>query len=66
MGEYVLTSERVEVDDSLEAVYRLFQARGWGDGLPIVPPTEDRVKRFLDYTDRAPQEVVGAIPPKVP
>ncbi len=64
MAEYVLTSERVEVDDSLEAVYRLFQARGWGDGLPIVPPTEDRVKRFLDYTDRDPQQIVATIPPR--
>lgn len=30
MTEYVLTFERAEVDDFIEAVYRLFQARGWG------------------------------------
>ena len=38
-------------------------ARGWSDGLPLVPPTEERVLRMLDGTARDPQEVVGLIPP---
>jgi hypothetical protein len=37
--------------------------RGWTDGLPVVPPTEKRVRRMLQGTLRAPDEIVGIIPP---
>ena len=33
--------------DGLEAFNTLFLARGWGDGLPLVPPTPERVKAML-------------------
>jgi hypothetical protein len=37
---------------------------GWGDGLPLVPPTEERVARFLDLTGADPGEVVvDRLPP---
>jgi hypothetical protein len=39
-------------------------ARGVTDGLPVVPPTRERVDRLLaGAPDRAPQELVGLIPP---
>jgi hypothetical protein len=39
-------------------------AAGWGDGLPLVPPTEDRVRRFLDRAQTDPDlVVVPALPP---
>ena len=41
-----------------------YQERGWTDGLPIVPPTEARVRAFLAETDRDPREVVGVLPPR--
>ncbi|WP_419935799.1 hypothetical protein [Candidatus Palauibacter sp.] len=37
--------------------------RGWTDGLPVVPPTPERILRMLAGTARAPDEVVGAVPP---
>jgi len=37
--------------------------RGWSDGLPIVPPTEARVLRMLDGTERRPEEIVAVVPP---
>ena len=37
----------VEVADEYEAVQELFLARGWGDGLPVVPPTPGRVEAML-------------------
>ena len=43
---------------------RHYQERGWTDGLPIVPPTEARVREFLRCTDRDPREVVGVLPPR--
>jgi hypothetical protein len=37
---------------------------GWGDGLPLVPPTEDRVRRFLDLAHADPEAVVvDSLPP---
>ena len=41
-----------------------YQERGWTDGLPIVPPTEPRVREFLTRTRRDPQEIVGVLPPR--
>ena len=35
-----------EVGDAFEA-NELFQRNGWTDGLPVVPPTEAGVARFL-------------------
>ncbi len=38
---------------------RLFQASGWTDYLPIILPTEQKVKDMLKGTSRAPDEIVG-------
>jgi hypothetical protein len=55
--------EIVEVRSAIEEVTELFYRRGWTDGLPIVPPTLDRVNDMLRFTDRFPTEVVGIIEP---
>ncbi|HXH82644.1 MAG TPA: hypothetical protein VNN07_06915, partial [Candidatus Tectomicrobia bacterium] len=47
--------------DEIDAHY---QERGWTDGLPIVPPTEAAVGEMLRWTDRAPREVIGVLPPR--
>ena len=36
-----------------------FYERGWSDGLPIVPPTEDAVDKFLQAAGLAPGHVLG-------
>ncbi|MBM2824514.1 MAG: hypothetical protein HW402_178 [Dehalococcoidales bacterium] len=59
-----LTSEKVQVDDSAEAVNDLFLEKGWSDGLPVIPPTEEAVERMLAGTNRNPADVVAAIPPR--
>jgi hypothetical protein len=41
-----------------------YQERGWTDGLPIVPPTEARVREMLRATDREPLDIVGVLPPR--
>jgi hypothetical protein len=56
-----LRSRTYEVADAV-AANELFQQNGWTDGLPIVPPTEDRVREFLDVARLAPDEVVGVEP----
>jgi hypothetical protein len=40
-----------------------FTDRHWTDGLPIVPPTRDRVAEFLRHADRDPDEVLGVLLP---
>jgi hypothetical protein len=40
----------------------LFQANGWTDGLPILPPTEAAVRRCLEVAQRAPDDVVATEP----
>ena len=47
-----------EVDE-----FEFFLDKPWSDGLPVVTPTEARVARMLAATQRAPDELVGLIPP---
>jgi hypothetical protein len=47
------------LEDPFEAMDRL----GVTDGLPVVPPTPERVVAMLTHTSRDPQEVVGVLPP---
>ncbi len=56
-----LVSQRVRVRDVAGAT-ELFWDKGWSDGLPIIPPTEDRVLAFLDYANLEPDQVVGEVP----
>ena len=57
-----LVSKRVELgssEDPVEAAY----ARGWTDGLPVTPPTEERVAAMLEGTALPPGDVVCVLPP---
>ena len=46
-----------------EDVNEHFHDKEWSDGLPIVPPTRERVERFLRFTDRKPEEILGVMLP---
>jgi hypothetical protein len=48
-----------ELEDPFEALHD----RGLTDGLPVVPPTPERVVAMLEHTSRDPQDVVGVVPP---
>jgi hypothetical protein len=56
-----LGSPLYEVADAFEA-NELFQRNGWTDGLPIVPPTESSVRRFLEAAGLPAGAVVGVEP----
>jgi hypothetical protein len=47
------------LEDEIEACFD----RGWTDGLPVVPPTPERVLRMLEGTSQRPDEVVAVVPP---
>ena len=63
-GGTSLQSRRVEIatlEDEFEAMFD----RGWSDGLPVIPPTEERVAKMLAGTTRAGDEVVAIVPPSL-
>jgi hypothetical protein len=45
-----------------DAVQAFFRQQQWTDGLPIIPPTRERVEAFLQHTDRAPDEPIAILP----
>ena len=47
-----------------EAATELCRERGWGDGLPIVPPTTQRVEKMLEYCDRPWDQPIASVPPR--
>ncbi len=59
-----LQSERIEVPEDIREITLLFYEKGWSDGLPVIPPTEERVLDLLQGTRRKPDEVIGLIPPR--
>ena len=48
---------------NLREVNDYFRGKVWSDGLPIVPPTVAEVEEMLGFTERAPDEVIGLLPP---
>src|SRR5437588_890745 len=57
-----LRSRRVELAEAEDDAEAMFD-RGWTDGLPVVPPTPERVAKMLLGTSRSPDDVVAVVPP---
>ena len=51
----------VEFDDPLSAIETCYEL-GWTDGLPVVPPTAERIQEFLDNVNLPGSHIVGEIP----
>ena len=58
-----LASQGFDVEDSLESVDDLLYGKGNTDGLPIVPPTEERVWAMIASTGLAPDHEVAEVGP---
>ncbi len=61
-GEEAETLEAPADPDRLQA---WVLERGLGDGLPVLPPTPERVKAVLAGTRRDPDEVIAVFPPRL-
>lgn len=60
-----MTLESIElVDASQEAVDDYVEAKGWGDGLPVVAPTAERVAALVAASGRDGGESLGPMPPR--
>ena len=49
-------------ESAVEKFNQLYLDNHWGDGLPLIPPTEEAVEEMLTGTSRSPNEVVGLVP----
>lgn len=58
-----LNSERVEVPEDITAFSADALARGWSDGLPVVPPTEERVAEHVSASGLDAAYVLGTLYP---
>lgn len=56
--------KRIKAPDSLDAVNRIFYDHGLTDGLPIIPPTSERVEQMIARCEWDPETLIGRIPPK--
>jgi hypothetical protein len=52
------------VDPDVEKVSLDFYQKKYTDGLPIVPPTRERVHKFYKYSAYEPQDAVTLLPPR--
>jgi hypothetical protein len=57
-------ASRIHQAADLEAAVEYCYEQRWTDGLPVVPPTPGAVERVVSYLGRAPEEVVGVVPPR--
>jgi len=48
---------------NLDQINDFFYKRGWAYGMPIMPPTEEKVQEMMKGTDLPPDHVVAKIPP---
>ncbi len=55
--------EDIVFKGTFEEVNRYFYQQELSDGLPVVPPTMQKVEEFLKYVDRPPHDVVGVLLP---
>jgi hypothetical protein len=53
----------IEVPADIEGFMAFCEAQCWGDGLPLVPPTPERVEAMLRYTRRASTEFIAQVAP---
>lgn len=61
MAAYDLASKKVHLQETDDPIEFYFE-QGWTDGLPVVPPTAEKIGAFLDAVGRSPSEILGTEP----
>ena len=60
-----VTEPRIAFTGTYDQVNQFYYRKGWGDGLPITPPTQERVNEMMKGTDLPPDHVVTKIIPRL-
>ena len=55
--------QQFSIEGDFDAQQEFFYAKGWSDGLPLMPPTPEKVKAMLSAAGRDPEEILGSFPP---
>ena len=61
MAAHDLASKKVHLEETDDPNEYYFE-QGWTDGLPVVPPTAEKIGAFLDAVGRSPSEILGTEP----
>jgi hypothetical protein len=61
----VETPSRIIFKGNLDDVNLFFYRRGWTDGFPVIPPTEEKVAEMLTGTDLPPDMLLGKLLPRM-
>ena len=64
LGTTSITADAIEVAEDTEAYYELSLKERWGDGAPLIPPTDERIQALLAATPLPPDTVLGKLPPR--
>ncbi|MCR9080365.1 MAG: TlpA family protein disulfide reductase [Hyphomonadaceae bacterium] len=59
-----IRARKIEIASADDVAEFMFD-QGFSDGLPLVPPTPERVMRMLSGTSRSPKEVIAQMPPNM-
>ena len=60
-SDTTLNSISYDLEDDTD-VQEFYHSRGWSDGFPIVPPTEERVRDCLDWVGMSANQLIGIEP----
>ena len=64
MNPLNIQSRRVEVEASYDVIQDYYERQGWTDGLPVVPATEDLVRKMLLPYGQDPSTSLGVVQPR--
>ena len=59
------TEPKIAFKGTYDQVNQFFYRKGWGDGLPVTPPSQARVDEMLKGTDLPPDHVVTKLIPRM-
>ncbi len=57
--------ENILINPEAEKISHQFYLRHLTDGLPIIPPTKERVLKFLENSNRKGDDLIAALPPRM-
>lgn len=64
MNPLTIQSRRVEVSADFDTIQDYYEQQGWTDGLPVVPATEDLVRKMLLPYGQDPSTSLGVVQPR--
>lgn len=65
IAEYALEGKRpydeIIYYGNFEEIQKYFKINNWTDGLPIIPPTDEKIQEYLKFTPYKASDIIGTI-----